>query len=70
MKVVRGKFKYRTGLEATSTELIGDDVLSTPQFNSKFKRLIAHIQQMKWNVLIADRMDESLLVMAFDLVSE
>ena len=56
------KFKYRTGLDATSEELVGYPKTSM-WFKSKHDQLIKNIYERKIFILVADRLDESLLVL-------
>lgn len=56
------KFKYRTGLDATSEELVGYPKTSK-WFQNEFDNLIKKVYQRKIFLLVADRMDESLLVL-------
>lgn len=56
------QFKYRTGLDATSEELVGYPTTSM-WFNSRFEELIKKVNERKIFLLVADRLDESLLVL-------
>jgi hypothetical protein len=58
---VAQRFKYRTGLDATSEELVG---LRThdPGFESGFKQLLLDVLSGRVLLLVTDRFDESLLV--------
>jgi hypothetical protein len=64
---IRSRFKYRTGLDVTSVELVGKE-LPQQEFDIELKTVIENISSMKWFVLVADRMDESLVIMADMLV--
>lgn len=55
-------FKYRTGLDATSEELVGLR-RQDPGFQSRYKKLLQRVLSGKVLLLVADRFDESLLVM-------
>ena len=55
-------FKYRTGLDATSEELTGYPKTSL-YFKTKYDQLISSIYDRKIFLLVADRLDESLLVL-------
>eukprot|EP01032_Pedospumella_encystans_P012459 gene12459-14417_t len=60
--VSRNYFKYRTGLDATSEELVGLR-RQDPEFESGFKNLLQRVLTGKVLLLVTDRFDESLLVM-------
>jgi len=60
--ISRNYFKYRTGLDATSEELVGLR-RQDPGFESGFKHLLQRILAGKVLLLVTDRFDESLLVM-------
>ena len=60
--ISRNYFKYRTGLDATSEELVGLR-RQDPGFESGFKILLQRILTGKVLLLVTDRFDESLLVM-------
>lgn len=55
-------FKYRTGLDATSEELVGLRT-SDPAFADGFEQLLLDVMSGKVLLLVCDRFDESLLVM-------
>ena len=61
-------FPYSTGLDATSAELIGN-FKTRNEFDRKFDALLLKVKTKEWFFLVADRMDESLFVLAHELVS-
>lgn len=63
---IKPTFKYRTGLEATTDELIGT-YTSDEVYASKYKKLLQKIEDMIWFVLITDRIYESLVLLADEL---
>ena len=56
------KFKYRTGLDATSQELTGSSV--NQKMSSEFTSLIDRVVDGQTFLLVTDRFDESLLVLS------
>ena len=59
-------FKYRTGLDATSGELVGLEAakLAGAALHPKFERLLADVAAGRVLLLVADRFDQSLVVLA------
>jgi hypothetical protein len=55
----RYRLPYRTGLEATSEELLGKD-----SSDAHFQALLGGIQEERFVLLVGDRMDESLVVLS------
>lgn len=62
----KAKFKYRSGLDVTTEELVGK-YSSRADYERKFKDLLHRIRNGEMLVLIADRMDESLVVFAKEM---
>ena len=60
------KFKYRSGLDATTEELIGT-YSSRTEFLHKFNDTLKRIHSGEQFFLVADRMDESLVVLSREL---
>lgn len=56
------RFKYRTGLDATSEELTGVRS-SDPTFPNKFQQLLDEVASGELFLLVCDRFEESLLVL-------
>jgi hypothetical protein len=63
----KAKFKYRSGLDVTTEELVGK-YSSRADYERKFKDLLHRIDSGEMLVLVADRMDESLVVLAKEMV--
>ena len=63
---IRSQFKYRTGLDATSVELTGA-TLKAADFETRFQQIIQNIESLNYMVLVADRMEESLIAMAIEM---
>ena len=65
---IRDQFKYRTGFDATSVEIVGS-TLKSSTFGQQFSQVIQNIQSLNYLILVANRMEESLVAMAVELVS-
>lgn len=61
-KQLLSKFRYRTGLDATIEELIGLSKYH-PSFEHKFNEFLKRLMTGKVILLIADRFDESVLIL-------
>ena len=66
MDEIRDQFKYRTGLDATSVELVGSTIKAA-NFEHEFTQIIQNIQSLNYVILVANRMEESLVALAIDL---
>jgi len=65
---IRGRFHYRTGLDATSTELVGHSAIYGTTTYSK--AVLSHVERIRIGSLFAivlERFDESLVVLAHHL---
>lgn len=56
-------FKYRTGLDITSEEIIGFSKFKHTQFNNEFYHLIEKMFNNKVFLLVSERFDESLIIL-------
>jgi hypothetical protein len=65
--VSSAKFKYRSGLDATSEELVGT-MSSKFEFSRKYDDLLGKIRRLEYLVLVADRFDESLVLFSYEMV--
>ena len=63
---IRSQFKYRTGLDATSVELTGA-TLKSADFETRFHQIIQNIESLNYIMLVADRMEESLIALAIEM---
>jgi len=61
------RFKYRTGLDATSVELVGESV-NSPVFQQHFNELLAAVNSSKYFLFVSDRMDERSLKIFFRII--
>ena len=63
---IRNQFKYRTGFDATAVELTGAS-LKSANFETRFQQIIQNIESLNYIILVADRMEESLIAMAVEM---